>query len=78
MYRIKQIAEIIEGHMVGKDIDHEVLDFLIDSRQLITATNALFFALVTDRNNGHKYIEELYDQGVRAFVVNKIHVSVVY
>ncbi len=72
MYRIKQIADIIGGHMVGKDIDHVVLDILIDSRQLITATNALFFALVTDRNNGHKYIEELYDQGVRAFVVNKI------
>lgn len=42
---------------------------LIDSRQLVAASQTLFFALVSNRNDGHKYIEELYNNGVRAFVV---------
>ena len=49
-----------------------VMDLLIDSRQVISANQTLFFALVTSRNDGHKYIEELYQKGVRAFVVNHI------
>ncbi len=48
------------------------MDLLIDSRQVISANQTLFFALVTSRNDGHKYIEELYQKGVRAFVVNHI------
>ena len=32
----------------------------------------LFFALKTKRNDGHKYIPDLYQKGVRNFVVNEI------
>ena len=47
----------------------EVSDLLIDSRQLVSADKALFFAIVSARNNGHRYIKELYEKGVKAFVV---------
>ena len=49
----------------------EVSDLLIDSRQLVAASQTLFFALVSNRNDGHKYIGELYNNGVRAFVVSR-------
>ena len=49
----------------------QVCDLLIDSRHLMDPRQALFFALSSVRNDGHKYIGELYDKGVRAFVVSR-------
>ena len=69
MYRIRQISEIVKGQLVGSEEDRTIQDLLIDSRQLVSASQTLFFALVSNRNDGHKYIEELYNNGVRAFVV---------
>ena len=42
---------------------------LTDSRSLSNPAETLFFALVTAHNDGHKYIKELYEKGVRDFVV---------
>ena len=69
-YSIHHIAEIVEGQIVGNQAERQIRDLLIDSRQLVSAEQALFFAIVSTRNDGHKYIKELYDKGVRAFVVS--------
>ena len=71
MYRLNQISEIVDGRLMGTDEDLFVSDLLIDSRQLVAAGQTLFFALTSNRNDGHKYIEELYNNGVRAFVVSR-------
>lgn len=42
---------------------------LTDSRKLTDASDTLFFAIRTKRNNGAKYIPELYAKGVRNFVL---------
>ena len=57
---------------MGSDEDRNIQDLLIDSRQLVNASQTLFFALKSDRNDGHKYIKDLYQNGVRAFVVNRM------
>jgi len=44
---------------------------LIDSRKLMEPQTTVFFALVTSRNNAHKYIDEVYKKGVRVFVVSE-------
>ncbi len=44
---------------------------LTDSRSLTFPQRTLFVALVTERGDGHRYIGELYERGVRAFVVSK-------
>ena len=46
-----------------------VRDILIDSRRLVDPEGCLFIALVTQRNDGHRYIEELYRKGVRLFLI---------
>ena len=71
-YSIHQVAEIVGGQIVGNQIEGKICDLLIDSRQLVSAEQALFFAIVSTRNDGHKYIKELYDKGVRAFVVSHL------
>ena len=45
---------------------------LTDSRSLCFPEETLFFALKTKRNDGHKYLSELYERGVRSFVVGEL------
>jgi alanine racemase len=71
-YTLAHLAEIMQGKLLSAGPDKlEVRDVIIDSRQLITVEACMFFALVSNRNNGHKYIRSLYDKGLRAFVVSQ-------
>ena len=48
-----------------------VIDWILtDSRSLCFPEETLFFALKTKRNDGHKYIPDLYNRGTRNFVVS--------
>ncbi len=67
-YSILDIANIIHashGDLLDNDIDF----LLIDSRKLIYPEKSLFFALTSSRKDGHEFIRELYEKGVRNFVV---------
>jgi alanine racemase len=66
---ISKISEIINGTLTGKG-EANINWLLTDSRTLSFPEETLFFAIKTARNDGHKYIEELYNKGVRNFVVN--------
>ncbi len=70
-YNIKDISEIIGAERHGT-ADLKVNWLLIDSRSLCFPEETLFFALRTQRNDGHRYIGELYRRGVRNFVVTVI------
>jgi alanine racemase len=83
VYTVSTIAEICHGTVhstAGGDavIGSEALRFtlirelLIDSRRLIHPDHCLFVALVSERNDGHKYIAELYGKGVRGFMVSEL------
>lgn len=70
-YTTEDIARIIGGEIIGNQHNNIVIkNILFDSRLLVEADNTLFFALASGRNDGHKYISELYRKGVRAFVVS--------
>lgn len=71
MYHIKQIAEIIDALLTGPD-NSAIQHILIDSRQITEAQNTLFVALQTKRNDGHQYIFDLYQKGVRTFLVSYV------
>ena len=58
-----------ENSMSLKDASRRISHCLIDSRKLHSPQDTLFFALRTGSNDGHKYISQLYQRGVRAFVV---------
>lgn len=69
-YTISNIAQIIHATpAVSFETDIEFL--LIDSRKLIYPGRSLFFALSSSRKDGHDFIPELYEKGVRNFVVRK-------
>jgi len=70
-YSIREIAEVIFGDLkAATDPNESISDIIIDSRRLISPENCVFIALVTRKNDGHKYIRELYDKGIRNFIVS--------
>ena len=75
MYTIDEIAQVIGAQRRGTAAA-TINWLLIDSRSLCFPDETLFFALKTEKNDGHKYIEELYRRGVRNFVVEDIPLPV--
>ena len=57
------------GEKTPIEAERKINWLLTDSRSLCFPKETLFFALKTQRNDGHKYIGELYKRGVRNFVV---------
>ena len=71
IYTVSSIASIINGHLIsGFNKDYIIKELAFDSRKIQHQTHVLFFALVSSKNDGHKYIQELYDKDIRNFVVN--------
>jgi alanine racemase len=69
-YTAKDIAQILDQSVT--DAEGILIEQLLtDSRKLVFPAQTLFFALPGPRRDGHEFIENLYDQGVRCFVVNK-------
>lgn len=70
-YSISEIAAIIKGEILSDQFNDQIInELLIDSRRIIKVDCTLFFALITRRNDGHKFIPELYKAGIRNFVVS--------
>ncbi len=71
IYSIQQIASVL-----GVKQDHprpaEISILLTDSRRLTLPSETLFFALETKNNDAHAFVSELYQMGVRNFVVTKL------
>lgn len=67
-YTIEKVTTLIGARRYG-DADANIGFLLTDSRSLCFPEETLFFAIKSDRNDGHKYIPSLYRRGVRNFVV---------
>lgn len=70
MYNIQQIAKIVSGNLFA--FTHQATDIMhlvTDTRKIENSNHSLFFALETSSNNGHKYIADALQKGIRNFVV---------
>ena len=70
-YSIEKVTTLIGARRYGNS-DGNVRWLLTDSRSLCFPEETLFFALKTQRNDGHRYIDDLYRRGVRMFVVEQV------
>ncbi len=71
-YSLQQIAGITGGFLAG-NADPQVLvdDLIIDSRKFVAGRKSMFVALISNANDGHKFIADLYNRGVRNFLVSR-------
>jgi Alr-MurF fusion protein len=75
MFTFKQATDCVKGTFIQQHNPSSTIQYLLtDSRKLTTPAISLFFAIHGGRHNGHKFIQELYDKGVRQFVVEKDHI----
>ena len=78
-YNIEKVTTLIGARRYGT-ADGNIRWLLTDSRSLCFPEETLFFALKTQRNDGHRYISDLYRRGVRHFVVEQVpeHFDAIY
>ena len=71
MYKISEITALTGAHQIGRH-DQEIDWLLTDSRSLCFPESTLFFAIRTQRGDGHRFVPDLYQRGVRSFVVESV------
>ncbi len=69
-YSVRQIAQIISAS-VAPQFDAAIQHLLLDSRKISFPETSLFFALSGPRRDGHEYIKDMYERGVRNFIVSE-------
>jgi len=69
-YTIEEITSITNGTVRG-DSKAIVNSLFIDSRNHFNENNVLFIAIKGDFNDGHEYLIELYEKGLRNFIIER-------
>ena len=71
MFSSKEILRILDCKACEVK-DFEITEVSVDSRSVNKPESTLFFALKGINHDGHDYVEKLYEQGVRNFVVTEL------
>ncbi len=73
-YSPAEICKIVGGQLTGTEITSDrIIRFLsFDSRTILSGKETMFFALKSDRNDGHNFIQDAIDKEVCSFVVEKM------
>ncbi len=70
LYTSSDIAKIVGGTLTGCE-SIKISHVLTDSRLISFPEESIFVAMTTEKNDGHRYIEELYQNNVQCFLVSK-------
>ncbi|MBP3253967.1 MAG: bifunctional UDP-N-acetylmuramoyl-tripeptide:D-alanyl-D-alanine ligase/alanine racemase [Bacteroidales bacterium] len=66
-----ELAAYTDGIVYGQTHEFSCIEnILFDSRRLNQVKGTAFFALKTDKNDGIKYINDLYNKGIRIFITH--------
>lgn len=71
MIRFSQLERIIKGKAVLYSEDRPITALSIDSRKATATPGTLFFAIAGERHNAHRFIHEIYQRGIRQFIVEQ-------
>ena len=69
-YSVNEIAKLVEVDYTSPS-DQIISHVSVDSRSVQNTSNSVFFALVTNKRNGHEFIQDLIDRGVNTFVISE-------
>jgi len=69
---VEQLVAITDGSYIQLNASQTIVkQLLIDSRKLMAPQGAVFFAINGKHHDGHEHISELYQRGVRIFIIEK-------
>lgn len=69
-YTIEDVAKITHGTIRG-NLHAKIDSIFIDSRNHFNPKNKLFIAINGNYNDGHDYLVELYNKGLRNFIIER-------
>jgi alanine racemase len=67
--RFSDLVNICKGQLISLGTDYAVQHLALDSRKALISHETLFFAIKGERHDGHQYLKELYEKGLRMFVL---------
>lgn len=70
MYTVSQISKITAGKIWGEDLKFDISGFITDTRKSGISNSSMYIALIGPNFNGHHFLSEAYQLGVRAFMVS--------
>ncbi len=69
-YQLNDIAAILQQPISGQG--NSIIQYLVtDSRNIVDPAKSIFFAIKGPRRTGINFISDVYQQGVRAFVIDE-------
>ncbi|MBN8576450.1 MAG: bifunctional UDP-N-acetylmuramoyl-tripeptide:D-alanyl-D-alanine ligase/alanine racemase [Cytophagales bacterium] len=71
MISFSSLAAITGGTVLQLTADRPITDLVTDSRKLLLAEGAVFFAIAGARHDAHNFIGQVYAQGIRQFVIER-------
>ncbi|PIB36050.1 bifunctional UDP-N-acetylmuramoyl-tripeptide:D-alanyl-D-alanine ligase/alanine racemase [Reichenbachiella sp. 5M10] len=69
--RFNDLEKICKGKIVHHAQDAEIKELVTDTRNISIRSGVLFFAIEGINHDGHGFVQDAYDRGVRCFVVEK-------
>jgi Alr-MurF fusion protein len=70
-YPVHTIASVVHASFLQTGEEAVIEHLCIDSRKIIHPSKTIFFALQTERRDGHHFLKQCYEKGVRNFVVHR-------
>lgn len=67
----EQLKKWCNGTLLLQESSVPVEELVIDTRKVAEPEKALFIALKTNRRNGHSFIQQGYEKGIRNFLVSE-------
>jgi alanine racemase len=71
MHDVEEIAAATGGEFLQKKSGTGIARLLLDSRKIVQPAEALFIAIAGARHDGHLFLRDVYQKGVRNFLVEK-------
>ncbi|MDE7125228.1 MAG: bifunctional UDP-N-acetylmuramoyl-tripeptide:D-alanyl-D-alanine ligase/alanine racemase, partial [Muribaculaceae bacterium] len=72
IYKLSTFAKVLGVEIPADKAGWGINILLTDSRDLVDPARSMFFAIRTNGNDGHRYIGDLYERGVKVFVVRDV------
>ena len=68
----EELKRLLKTELPTLEGSCSVRHILTDSRSLVSPQDTLFVAIPTESGDGHRYVAQLYERGVRSFVVERL------
>lgn len=70
-YSLEKICQICDGSFLQQKDNGNIKFIFFDSRKIIFAEGAIFLAIKGVNRDGHQFVDELYQRGVKNFIVSE-------